>query len=327
MDTNADLAAPVGRQDRWVGEAVNGGDHRRRAQSRRSVSGNQSRWLCTRSNSPDRLSAWATCSASQTRPSRSGFSAYGTRADPVQLGGGHRVAGGEQRDVDAEGDQTLGDQAGDLLPGPVVHGRRAPRDRRRASRPSSEPPPRRSRIARSSRPRQLTIAVPPLPAPAAPGRTPGSTPRPRCRSGPAPTARRGSRRWRSRRPARRAGCGRGTTRRRGPRRAVRPLTGGGQRVGERFDQRGGVQWLLVAVQVRAAGASLLRCQRVADQPRRGRGPSHTARRTSPAPPSPAVSIARCRADDRRRSAPAGAGRCRRSAGPRTTASPASRLPV
>ena len=48
------------------------------AQSSEKLNGSQSRLLCTRSNSPDRFRACATCSASQTLPSMSGFSAYGT---------------------------------------------------------------------------------------------------------------------------------------------------------------------------------------------------------------------------------------------------------
>lgn len=37
-----------------------------------NASGNQSRWLCTRSNCADRANAWETCKASQTRPSIAG---------------------------------------------------------------------------------------------------------------------------------------------------------------------------------------------------------------------------------------------------------------
>ena len=44
------------------------------AQCCENASGNQSRWLCTRSNSPERRSACATWMASHTRPSISGLS-------------------------------------------------------------------------------------------------------------------------------------------------------------------------------------------------------------------------------------------------------------
>ena len=94
------------------------------------ASGSQSRWLCTRSNSPDRASACETCSASQTRPSSSGVLGVAVRADAVESGRRHRVERGEERDVDAARDQPLGEQAGDRLPRPVVLGRRAPGDRR-----------------------------------------------------------------------------------------------------------------------------------------------------------------------------------------------------
>ena len=40
-----------------------------------NANGSQSRWLCTRSNSDERASAWATCKPSQTRPSRLSSSA------------------------------------------------------------------------------------------------------------------------------------------------------------------------------------------------------------------------------------------------------------
>ena len=49
---------------------------------------------------------------------------------PSSVGRGHRIAGGEQRHVDAQVDQTLGDQAGHLFPRAVVHRRGAPGDRR-----------------------------------------------------------------------------------------------------------------------------------------------------------------------------------------------------
>ena len=64
-----------------------------------NASGSQSRWLCTRSNSAERLSAWATCSASHTRPSSWVLGVRGGR-HAVQGGRGHRVEGREQGDVD-----------------------------------------------------------------------------------------------------------------------------------------------------------------------------------------------------------------------------------
>ena len=54
----------------------------------------------------------------------------GTRAHAGERAGRERVERREQRDVDAAGDERLGEQAGDELPGAVVARRRAPRDRR-----------------------------------------------------------------------------------------------------------------------------------------------------------------------------------------------------
>jgi hypothetical protein len=55
------------------------------AQCRENASGSQSRWLCTRSNSPERRSACATWIASHTRPSRSGLSSYPVGATPSSV--------------------------------------------------------------------------------------------------------------------------------------------------------------------------------------------------------------------------------------------------
>ena len=146
-------------------------------QSPAKASGSQSRWLCTRSNSADRRKACATCSASQTRPSRVrvlGVRPAGTRRPGRR---GHRVAGGEQGDVDARAHQALGEQAGDLLPRPVV--RAAGCARRSAPSSATFTAARRADRSRH-RSRRRRLQTRPPPAPAGPGRTPGWTRRPRC---------------------------------------------------------------------------------------------------------------------------------------------------
>ena len=144
----------VGRQDRAGrrsrGSVVSSGAR----QCPAKASGSQSRWLCTRSNSPDRAKACATCSASQTRPSMAGSSAYPCGQTPSRSAGRDRVQGGEQRDVDAAGDQPVGEQAGDLLPRSVVDAAGCARRSVRAARPSR----RRGQRAPAARPRRAPAA-------------------------------------------------------------------------------------------------------------------------------------------------------------------------
>jgi hypothetical protein len=58
-----------------------------------------------------------------------------TRARAAEVGGGDRVARGEQRDVMAGGDEPVGEERGEELPRAVVAGRRAPGDGREDADP------------------------------------------------------------------------------------------------------------------------------------------------------------------------------------------------
>ena len=207
----------VRRQDARVGEAVDGRHQRRRAELARRPAA-ASRGGCARGRTrPTGRSAWATCSASQTRPSIAGILRVRTGQHAVQRRRVSESSVANSVTSMPAGDQPLGEQAGDLLPGPVVHAAACAR----RSAPAARSSPPGDRLTSSS---NVTAAARRLQSGASkrsgPGGTRASTRRPRCRSGRAARRRRGSRRWRSRRPAQPEPVApRGTTRRRGPARS------------------------------------------------------------------------------------------------------------